>query len=79
LSLPPDHGPRSFVAVYLSSVPTEDHPLAMTEYITGYSRAGQTVAVLSTDQMTTVNPVKNADPLDVMLPIIHNVQLLRPR
>jgi hypothetical protein len=34
---------------------------------------------LSTDQTATVNPVKNADPLEVMLPLIHNVQLLPPR
>jgi NAD(P)-dependent dehydrogenase (short-subunit alcohol dehydrogenase family) len=33
---------------------------------------------LLTDQTATVAPVKNADPLEVMLPIIRNVQLLRP-
>jgi NAD(P)-dependent dehydrogenase (short-subunit alcohol dehydrogenase family) len=31
-----------------------------------------------TDQTATVIPVKNADSLEVMLPIIRNVQLLRP-
>jgi acyl dehydratase/NAD(P)-dependent dehydrogenase (short-subunit alcohol dehydrogenase family) len=33
---------------------------------------------LLTDQTATVNPVKNDDPLEIMLPIIRNVQLLRP-
>jgi acyl dehydratase/NAD(P)-dependent dehydrogenase (short-subunit alcohol dehydrogenase family) len=32
---------------------------------------------LLTDQTATVNPVKNDDPLEIMLPIIRNVQLLR--
>jgi hypothetical protein len=43
-----------------------------------YSRVGQRLSRLLTDQTATVNPVKNADPLEVMLPIIRNVQLLRP-
>jgi hypothetical protein len=33
---------------------------------------------LLTYQTATVNPAKNADPLEVMLPIMSNVRLLRP-
>jgi NAD(P)-dependent dehydrogenase (short-subunit alcohol dehydrogenase family) len=89
-----DHGSRPLVAFYPSSVAVEDHPLAMTEYSMAKSAGELLCADLNrsewgivlvsrlprllTDQTATVNPVKNDDPLEVMLPIIRNVQLLRP-
>jgi hypothetical protein len=33
---------------------------------------------LLTDQTATLVPVKTADPLEVMLPIVRSVQFLRP-
>ena len=48
----------------------------MTEYSVRYLRVGQPVA--APVDRSNGNPVKNADPLEVMLPIINNVQLLRP-
>ena len=41
------------------------------------SRTSHRVSRLLTDQMATINFVKNAEQLEVMLPIIGNVRLLR--